>query len=310
MQQVRKELEDTRAEKDRLIQEKEKALSQVDRMKTELESAQSAQVPDGVTGEDKEIADNLQRALNIQKKRYEDMQVKYANLESEMESLRSTKGSDDSGEVRDLQSQLAALRVENTHLKELESTRGYFTPLVKELQANNQKFSSENESLRAELAKGKTAVDGAARQIEQFATQNEQLGSELKNVKAEQDEALNQIAGLKSQVQMAAADREKFKNVEEEAQRLSAENRSLQQAYSDLENSTKSQEAKFREIASQFSVLQKNNGELQARDAERTRQIENYRNSLRGNLTDMKNLKSNFESYLESLVASFDDRQK
>ena len=50
--------------------------------------------------------------------------------------------------------------------------------------------------------------------------------------------------------------------------------------------------------------------ELQARDADRTRQIVNYRNSLRANLTDMKNLKSNFESYLDSLVASFDDRQK
>ena len=330
MQQVRKELEETRFEKDRLIQEKEKALSQVDRMKDELANVQIVPAPAGVSGQDQEITDNLQKALNIQKKRYEDLQVQYANLESEMDSLQSTKGSDNPGEIRELQTQVAdsgnalrqarELQYENETLnarieklqaveKELTSTRGYFTPLIKELQTSNQSLSSENESLRAELARDKAAVDGAARQVEQFSSQNQQLSSELQSLKAEQDEMTNQLAGLKSQLQMAAADREKFKSVEEEARRLSSENKTLQQAYSELDNRSKSQEAKFREIGAQFSVLQTSNEELKSRDAERTRQIEAYRNSLRANLTDMKNLKSNFESYLESLVASFDDRQ-
>ena len=351
LQQTRKELSDTHAEKDRLIQEKEKALSQVDRMKTELESAQSAPAP-VVSGADQEVADNLQKALNIQKKRYEDLQTKYTELDSEMESLRSTKGSDDPGELRDLQSQLAALRVENAHLKEgakgqppadisgsdealrqareiqyenetlrarieklqavekeLSSTRGYFTPLVKDLQTSNQKISSENESLKAEFARGKTEYDNATRQVQQFSEQNQQLAAEVQSMKADQEEATNQIAGLKSQVQLAAADREKYKSLEEEAQRLSTENKSLHGSYTELQNNLQSQEAKFRETAAQFSSLQKSNDELQARDAQRSKQIETYKTSLRANLTDMKNLKSNFESYLDSLVTSFDERE-
>ena len=44
-------------------------------------------------------------------------------------------------------------------------------------------------------------------------------------------------------------------------------------------------------------------------DAQRAKQIDTYKTSLRANLTDMKNLKSNFESYLDSLVTSFDERE-
>lgn len=349
LQQVRKELNETRVEKDRLIQEKEKALSQVDRMKSGLENAKSAEVVPGIAGQDQAIADNLQKALNIQKKRYEDLKTQYSELESEIESLKSTKESGNQEEIRNLESKVAALSVENQHLKaepkmravaarnsegqseealreareiqyenetlkarieklqvvekELASAHTYFTPLIKELQVKNQKLSSENESLSAESMRNRAEFDNATRQAQQILAQNQKLSSDLQTLKAGQEDTVNQMTGLKSQLQMATADKDKYKGMEEEIQRLSAENKTLHQAYSDLESGTKSQNIKFQEMSSQFK-------ELQARDAEWSKQVDNYKNSLRGNLTDIKNLKSNFESYLESLVASFDERQK
>ncbi len=324
IQQLRKELNETRVEKDHLIQEKEKALSQVERMKSEPGNRP-------VAGQDQMIAENLQKALDIQKKRYEGLQAKNADLESEVESLKNANESDDNqGKIRDLESQVGALRLENQHLKsemtvqtskrpseevsretreiryenetlkarieklqavekELTSTREYFTPLVKELQAKNQELVSQNQSFSTEISRSHSESDKILQQAQQLKT--------------EQEEATNQIATLKSQLQAAAADRDKYKGMEEEMQRLSSENKTLHQAYVDLETRTKSEEAKFRESASQMA-------ELQARDTELTKQTESYKNSLRTNLTDIKNLKSNFESYLESLVASFDDRQK
>ena len=274
LQQVRKELGETRTEKDRIIQEKEKALSQVERMKSELENAPSSGQVSGASGQDQVIAENLQKALNIQKKRYENLQSNYSGLESEVESLKSAKESDSGGVIRNFESQLAVLRVENQHLKsqlraqvsanipsgnsegqseealreareiryenetlkarieklqavekELSSARAYFTPLVKELQTKNQEL---------------------IQQVQQFSVQDQKLSSNLQSAKAEQEEATSQIAELRSQLQMAAADKDKYKGMEEEMQRLSSENKTLHQAYSDLEAGAKSQTEELR----------------------------------------------------------------
>jgi chromosome segregation ATPase len=280
LQQTRRELNETRSEKDQLIQEKEKALSRVDRMKG---------------GQDEKEARDLQSQLAA-------MRVENKNLKSELkartksaeavagEEKQSEEAFREAREIR-YENETLKARIEKLQVveKELASTRSYFTPVLEETQAKNKEL---------------------VLQARQFASQNQKLSSDLEALQVEQEEALSQIASLKSQVQMAAADKDKYRSMEEEGRRLASENNTLRQAYADLETAAKTQDMKFREMASQFSALQKNSEGIQARDAERLQQINSYKESLNANLTDIKNLKSNFESYLESLVASFDERQR
>ncbi len=363
-QQLKKELAEGRTEKDRLIQEKEKALSQVERL--EGSPPQASPVVD-------DTRQDLQKAYDIQKKRYEELQRRFEGLERE----NSTPApAEDNGRIRQLEAQirdLTALRGENDKLrleidsleqtnkrlaaasgdpqreeeafarqarelqyqndtlkaqieklqvveKELSSTRAYFSPLVQEMQGKNDQLSadvssqrSENaalksqaseltrqeQSVRAESEKARRFAEAAQGEIDTLKIENQRAAADLRTLRAEHEQTISQNESLSSQLQMAAADREKIVTTENELRRTRDQYDSLQKAYAVLEQTTASHEIELQKTSQRLAVL--NNVE---------REREKYKSALAANLTDMKNLKSNFEAYLESLVASFEERQK
>jgi DNA repair exonuclease SbcCD ATPase subunit len=227
-------------------------------------------------------------------------------------------------QARELQYENDTLRAQIEKLqvveKELASTRGYFTPLTKEMQEKNDRLTAEISSLRSENAglksqasdaksqlqsvraqadQSRRDTEAALAEIDSLKTQSQRLEADLRTLQNEHEQTAAQNESYKSQLQMAAADREKWKGVEEELRLLRDQHDSLQKAYGVLEQDAAARQSELDKTTQRLASLQ-------ATDRERDK----YKTALAANLTDMKNLKSNFEAYLESLVASFEERQK
>ena len=348
LQQVRKELKDAYTEKDRLIQEKERALSQVERLTNQAEGAAEGSPVSSDNSAMQALMQERrkdQAAIQDLQSQLESLRSENEKLNAAAQSASASPVAADDDTAREAR----ALRYENNTLKakiekmqtvqqELESTRSYFTPLVDDLKQKVQHLSDENDTLKAEKVKSSAENDGAARQAEQYFAENQKLKGQMQTIKSDTEEASNQINDLKAQIRGYQTERQKYSGLEEEFSRVTAENKSLQQTYLQLRDGIKDQqtdqEAKFKEFSSRMARLQQTNEQLNeqvvalkteneklrvqlqnsgadVREHEQklTQDIERYRTKLRANLTDMKNLKSNFEAYLDSLVASFDERQ-
>ena len=294
LQQVKKDLNDARAEKDLLIQEKEKALSKVERLESTASPAPVVSEGSATSGQ-------------------ESYERRSRELQYENETLKA---------------HIAKLEVVE---KELASTRGYFAPLVKDLQQKNEQLVAENSGIRTDFSRiqsesssAKSQIDAARAQGQQAQKENERLAGELdalktqsqrtdadlRTARGELEQVSSQIESYKSQLQWASADREKTKAIEAQYQALKDQNESLQKAYAVLEENSSSSETRMRDISAQMTAIQNDNRDLASREAGYQAALEKYKAALAANLADMKNLKANFEAYLESLVASFEERQK
>jgi len=330
LQQVKKDLSDARAEKDLLIQEKEKALSKVERLENSAAPVQDSAQWDSIQNES-----NVLRGEN-------------ARLQSEIERLRrvntqpaAVSANSDAGQgsferrARELQYENETLQAQIEKLqvveKELASTRGYFAPLVKDLQEKGDQLATENTALRTDISRiksesssAKSEIDAARSQNQRIQDENERLAGELdalktqsqrtdadlRTARGELEQISSQIESYKAQLQLASADREKAKAIELQYQTLKDQNESLQKAYAVLEENSSSSETRMRDISAQMTAIQNDNRDLASREAGYQKTIEKYKAALSANLADMKNLRANFEAYLESLVASFEERQK
>ncbi len=215
--------------------------------------------------------------------------------------------------------------------KELQSTRSYFAPMVEDLQNKNTKLNEEIEQLKAQIQKTQSDAQSATGTLESITKENEKLKADIQASQKAGEENDKQMELIKSQLQLASADKDKLKSQDEEMSKLADEKKVLEKAYEELQANFKSQDAQFQQVSQQMSAMQKASEEwkgketqfsgdmssmqqeLEALRAERVkhlRSLERYQTVLRANFTDMQNLKSNFEAYLESLVASFEDRQK
>ena len=297
LQQVNKELNEARSEKDLLIQEKEKALSRIERL-------ENASVPQEDTSSS--ASGNSDREQETYVRQARELQYENETLKAHIEKIEVVE-------------------------KELANTRGYFTPLVKDLQQKNDGLSTENAALRADInrikgeaSSAKSEIDAARSQGQQSQKENERLSSELdalktqnqrteadfRTARTEFEQTTAQIESYKAQLQLAASDRERSKSMEQQYQALKDQNESLQKAYAVLEQNSSSSESRIRDLMSQITTLQNDNRSLASREEANVKMAEKYKAAIAANLADMKNLKGNFEAYLESLVASFEERQK
>jgi chromosome segregation ATPase len=215
--------------------------------------------------------------------------------------------------------------------KELQSTRSYFAPMVEDLQNKNTKLTEEVEQLNAQIQKTQSDAQSATGTLESVAQENKQLKADIQAFKKAEEENDKQMELIRSQLQLTSADKDKLKNQDEEMAKLVSEKKNLEKAYEELQANFKSQDAQFQQVSQQMSAMQKASEEwkgkesqfsgdlssmqqeletLRAERVKHLRSLERYQTVLRANFTDMQNLKSNFEAYLESLVASFEDRQK
>lgn len=217
-------------------------------------------------------------------------------------------------QARELQYENDSLKAQVEKLKvvekELSSARAYFTPMVKELQDKNDDTAAEKASLAAEIQSAREETNQVSQKIQMMNDQNQRLGTDLQALRDEQEEWAAQMETYKSQLQMAAADKEKFRAAEQEFQRSQAEIQSLQKVIADHGQALASKDDQISRLSTQVDTLEKTNRQIESREADNLKSVEKYQTSLQANLTDMKNLKSNFEAYLESLVASFDERQR
>lgn len=336
LQQVKKELSDTRGEKDRLIQAKEKALSQAERLEAEVESLRAGgQESSSDQARIRELESQIQRTkqsssdLASMQSEILGLREENARLKSDLKESIAASSAPADRDTEAFMRQSRELQYENDNLKaqveksqvvekELANTRAYFTPMVKELQDKNDRLTSDNASLKADVQRARAETVRAS----------QKMSEDLRGLKSEQEEMATQMAAYKSQLQIAAADKEKFRATEEELKKTQVQLGELQKAYAGLEQNSKTYEAQIQQLnaahetqiqqlnaqiqqsASQVAALQKANDELGAREMDNMKSVEKYQTALSANLTDMKNLKQNFEAYLESLVASFDERQK
>ncbi len=215
--------------------------------------------------------------------------------------------------------------------KELQSTRSYFGPMVQDLQNKLSKAGEENEQLKAQIQKIQSDAQSATGTVDSISKENEKLKADLDKMNKDQEETDKQLELIKSQLQLAVADKDKIKGQEDELGKLKEERQTLEKAYKELQANYKSQDEQFQQVSQQMSAMQKASEEWKGKEnqfsgdlssmqkeletlrqerAQHLRSLERYQIALRANYTDMQNLKSNFEAYLESLVASFQDRQK
>jgi chromosome segregation ATPase len=339
---LKQEAEQARNDKERALQEKEKALSQVEQLNQEVQSLRANQsIPAG-----DDISRNVQKAYDIQKKRYEDLQKRFHELETDYESSRkqAQPPSETSGQVTALQDEIASLQDENRQLKadlekhvtsavqpatgggseiimrqtrelqrenemskseisrlkvvekELGSTRAYFMPIMKELQEKIDKMKGENTSLAAEVQRARDEAAQSSKKAQLTGEENKKIITDLDALNSEKEELASKIQAYQAQLQVAAADKEKYLE--------------LQTANASYQQDLAAKDAELKRLNLQAESLEKAAREMESRERDNLKSVEKYQAALNANLADMKNLKSNFEAYLESLVAGFDERQR
>lgn len=269
-----------------------------------------------------------------------------AGLLSEIERLKMqasripvVSGTDSEGAFarrsRELQYENETLRAQIEKLqvveKELANTRSYFTPIVKELQQKHDRLAEENrslsgtnaglkeessriageiQSLRSQSQQVQRDSEKASSEIDTLKTESQRLQADLSALRTERDQMGSQVENYKSQLQMAAADKERIQAAEGEIAQLRSQNESVGSENARLSQEAEGLRTQVQQLSAQAATLESANREYATRESTHERAAEKYKTALTANLTDMKNLKANFEAYLDSLVASFEERQK
>ena len=307
-QQLKKDLSDTKADKEKALQEKEKALSRMERAQSEAKNERPA------------APAKLDNSLALQKQ-VEALTDENNHLKADLKESIAYSGNavDHNSEV--FMRQAKALQYENDSLKaqiekmkvvekELASTRNYFSPIVKDLQDKNDKLAADNANVSSESRHIREEAQQMSQQVQALSAKNQELAAQLQAERSEKQDSVSQIETYKSQLQMYTADKERLKSTEDELQKAQSQYQSLQKNYTDSDKALGIKDAEFKRATARIAELEHANSDIENRQTDNLRSVEKYQAALRANTADMKNLKSNFEAYLESLVASFEDRQK
>ena len=198
-----------------------------------------------------------------------------------------------------------------------------------DLKNQNQKMKAETEesnerfkSLEAKKAAESDQVNSQLRQErDDLVIRNQKMKEEvveasrlLQSIQVSKAAETNKIESLKSQISAAEL---AIKNLTVSAEALRSEkenflaqNETMKKAMVDLEREAQSSEDRAKTSDQEINQLRNVNTALQQEQQEQLKTIETLKASLKQSLDDVQNLKNNFQSYLESMVTSFEDRQK
>lgn len=264
----------------------------------------------------------LQEAKNDRQMRLRDKEkVLRKGDPLELENLRSRNES--------LQARIRSAELEE---QELKDARSFLSEQVDALEKTNQTLRTDLEALRrrgdqwdrekeeagsrlkVQLAGLEKENDNLRTEIRKLAAANEAL--RLESAKAEE---------LRGQVQRMGADKEEFQREAARAntliEKLKAKNTALvstvealksQEAelasYRQKEAEYRSQRERLETFSRRIEALERENTGLESGQAGYRQRIESLESALQANLADLANLKTNFESYMESLQSGFENR--
>ena len=154
------------------------------------------------------------------------------------------------------------------------------------IEGEKQVLISENKSYQTQIEQMRSERDAIEERNQSSRSEINQLNRKISQEKEAKEEILKQLEGFRSQTTQFEAEKSKW----------TAENETMKKAMVDLEREAQANEDRVDGLKQQIS--------------DRDTTIESLRAELKKSLEDIQNLKNNFQSYLESLVTSFEDRQK
>ena len=244
------------------------------------------------------------------RKSYDEALDRIQTLESENQKLAAgSKG---------LESMLAQVNAEKARLsKEVEESR--------DLQGQIAKLEADREASEKDYRQSQDEVEEFESQKALFKQEIVRLGAENQTLRKSSEDVSQKTEALRSRVQ----------NAENELQKTNANNRALQELIEKLKSEAvelrdqktaadrtiheltlqlEDRTAKSKETESSLrnALAKAEESARQAADAreELAAQNETLKEKLNSNAADIQNLKENFDTMLEPLLSSFDDRKK
>ncbi|GEM_PF-3866479 len=315
-------LDDARQEKESALQEAAALRSQVAVLKTQISKLE-------VQGANRQFAVEVAPENPVQnpasQKFYADLTKNYMLQQGSIRKLKEDLARLESEKSAASQEQLLNARSEN---EGLQKSYNEAMDRIQVLESETQKLSASSKGLEAMLAQVNAEKARLSDEIEKsrgLEGQVAKLNSENQARRNEYDTVLRHADDLKSRAQ----------NSENELQKTNANNHALQELIEKLKTEARElrdqktaadrtiqelnvrfddQTAKSKETESglKSSLMQAEESARQAGEAREDLAAQNQalKEKLDSNAADIQNLKENFDTMLEPLLSSFDDRKK
>ncbi len=310
---LEKELKEVEADKETILREKESALAQVERLKAQLETQPHA-VPAEETSSLETELENSRQGQQAMSKELQSLKALARRLEAENQRLR--EAATEAYELRETQKKILAdkeeiIKEKETAQNEIDALKGEIQNKISEIQkletvqqqkeaGDADKLQATNERMKSteeELLKTRANKESIEQAYAELENRLKAQGEKTKFVESELEDA-------------RAAFSTELGELQEKNKRLSAEKRLFEKNYEELVNNTKLKDEKLSNMVLKMDQMEKENADIKNAESRRLETIQAMKKNLGANLSDIQNLKANFESYLESLVQSFDERTK
>lgn len=260
---------------------------------TELETQNASLINEARSSA--ELRDNYEKilALNEQNKK----SLEYA--ESEKENA-SKLNSELTIQQQEMKSTISSLTSENQSLRTQVLEIDALKEKNKELLGETITLKNERDIASEKLQKEKNEKEAFMRDSEAKVTT---LASENANLE-------NDLSVLKSEIQTLKAENAKVKELEEIIRTLQSDKQVALSEAAKTSDELKALRENTNSYSAQIDDLRQQNGYLKTSLTTSSKTIDELKAKLQANLADIKNLKSNFENYLESLEQSFDEQNQ
>ncbi len=196
----------------------------------------------------------------------------------------------------------AQVESNGVNLKELQAEK----ETAGSLRVENQRLISECEKLKVEKENAQSRAENLNTSLKYAQAEKEKsvaLESEKTRLSYENDDLKKQLQSAMTNLRSMQSEKEAAAALRVDKQKLAGENETMKKAMIDVEREAQANEDKITGLRDRNSYLEQNQQEQQ-------KTIDELKASLKKSLDDIQNLKSNFQSYLESMVSSFEERQK
>lgn len=323
LQEAKAALETLRIEKDKALARAAALDSQVKTLEASDQKAQSVSEDLSKLSAEK---DQLAKNYATLEANYQTQQETLKSFSSEIESLKKQNetlaaGADGLQAEKDrsasLKSALDKALADNAAIqKSYQNLQTNYEAQTEKLKA----LSAEKESLNGQIQLLQTKVGTLEADSRQMAATKQQLGAALTEKQAlekdnadldNQNQILNaKIQSLKSDMDQLRVENQKAETFKADLAKVIADKENLQKSYAALQANSAAQDQKFKEYSAKLGELDRTNLQLKTESKRISEENQGLQENLKANLSDIKNLRANFESYLESLEQSFGERQK